>query len=474
MLVLDVTVVNVALPRIQHDLGFSRPGLAWVVNAYVVMAGGLLLLGGRLADIFGRRRLFLLGVVVFALASAGCGAAADPAMLIAFRFAQGTGEAMAAPAALGMIALLFPDTKERIKAIGIWGGLSGLAGVSGVIISGTLTDLASWRWIFFINVPIALFALIMVPRLAAESRMVREAHRLDYAGAVTATGGLLLLVYGLNEAASHPWGSWHVLAPLAGGAVLLATMVLVEGRTGDPLVPLRFFANRTRVIANLSTMLFGAAFVAYFFLMTLFVQQILGYSPLKAGLCYLPFGVSIGVGIGVGSGLMPKLGVKPTLTAGFLGAALAMFLTGGIDANSGYAGGVLPGMILLGVSSGLVMPAGTNAALHKITGQDSGLASGVQNTVQQVGAALGLSTLVTLALRHATHRIAAGARPDAAAADGYALAFRVSAAGLVVGAVLVLALLEHVIATPRNPLADEDDQPEPGRDDQSEPGKEKA
>jgi EmrB/QacA subfamily drug resistance transporter len=454
ILVLDVTVVNVALPRIQDDLGFSQPGLAWVVNGYVLMAGGLLLLGGRLADIFGRRRLFLLGVSLFAMASAACGAAVAPAMLVAGRFLQGVGEALAAPASLGLIALLFHDPRERIKALGIWGGLSGLGGVSGVVISGALTDLASWRWIFYINVPVAVFALLMVPRLVSESRMVREHHRLDFTGAITGTGGLVAIVYGLLQAASHPWESWQVLLPLLGGVGLLAAMVLVEARSPAPLIPLGFFANRTRVVANIAGLFYASAFFTYFFLLTLFQQQVLGYSPLKGGLAYLPFGIAIGAGIGLGTALMPRLGVKPLLSVGFFGAAVGLLLTSGIQVGTAYATGVLPGMIMLGVSSGLVMPAAANAALHEVTGQDSSLASGVQNTVQQVGGALGLACLVTLALRHAAGEISHGVLPEAAATHGYVLSFRIAAVLLVVGGVLVLALLEHVTAQPRNPVAE--------------------
>ena len=454
MLVLDVTVVNVALPRIQHDLGFSGPGLAWVVNGYVIMAGGLLLLGGRLADIFGRRRLFLTGVGLFAVASALCGAAVTPGMLVSSRFVQGIGEALAAPAALGLIGLLFPDPRERIKALGIWGGLSGLAGVSGVVISGALTDLASWRWIFFINLPVALVALVMVPRLVAESRMVREHGRLDFAGAITATAGLVATIEGLLQAASHPWGSWRVLLPLLGGVALLAAMVVVEARSNAPLIPLRFFHNRTRVVANLSVLFYTAAFLTFVFLLTLFLQEVLGYSPLKGGLSYVPFGIAIGAGIGLGTGLMPRLGVKPLLCAGFAGAAAGLLVASTIHVGVSYAAGVLPGMLLLGVSSGLVMPSAANAALHGVTGQDSSLASGVQTTVQQIGGALGLACLVTLALGHAASEVAHGAAPAVAATGGYALAFKIAAALLLVGGVLVMLLLEEVAAQPRNPAAE--------------------
>jgi EmrB/QacA subfamily drug resistance transporter len=459
MLILDVTVVNVALPRIQHDLGFSRSGLAWVVNGYVLTAGGLLLLGGRMADILGRRRLFLLGVGLFAAASATCGAAVDPGMLVASRFVQGAGEALAAPASLGLIALLFPDPRERMKALGLWGGIAGLGGTSGTVISGVLTDLASWRWIFFVNLPVAAFALLMVPRLVTESRMVRQHQRPDYAGAVTGTGGLVAVVDGLLQAATHPWGSWQVLLPLLGGVALLGLMVWIEARSDAPLIPLVFFTNRTRVVTNFVTLFFSSAFFSYFFLLTLFEQQILGYSPLTGGLSYLPFGLGIGAGIGLGTALMPRLGVKPLLSAGFFGCAIGLFLTSGITIHSSYVSGVLPGMIVLGLFSGVSFPAIGNASLHQVTGQDASLASGVQSAMQQVGGALGLSVLVTLALRHAAGQVHAGVRPVIASTHGYVLAFRIGSVLQLIGGILVLFLLEHVIATPRAPVAEISEEP---------------
>jgi EmrB/QacA subfamily drug resistance transporter len=454
MLVLDVTVVNVALPRVQHDLGFSRAGLAWVVNGYVLMAGGLLLLGGRMADVLGRRRLFLIGVALFAMASAACGAAVDPGMLVASRFVQGAGEALAAPASLGLIALLFPDPHERMKALGMWGGIAGLGGTSGTVIGGALVDLASWRWIFLVNVPIALFALFVVPRLVSESRMVREHARPDVAGAVAGTAGLIAVVDGLLAAASHDWGSWQVLWPLLGGVALVVAMVAIEARSAAPLIPLEFFRNRTRVVTNFVTLFFSSAFFSYFFLLTLFEQQNLGWSPLRGGLSYLPFGVTIGAGIGVGTALMPRVGVKPLLSTGFFGCAIGLWLTSGLSVGSSYVGGIVPGMVVLGFFSGVSFPAIGNAALHEVTGQDSSLASGVQSAMQNVGGALGLSVLVTLALRHATGQMHHGVSTAVASTHGYALSWRVGAVLLALGGVLVLALLEHVVATPRQPEAE--------------------
>jgi MFS family permease len=330
------------------------------------MAGGLLLLGGRLADIFGRRRVFLAGVSLFALASATCGAAVAPAMLVSSRFVQGAGEALAAPASLGLIALLFPDPRERMKALGIWGGIAGLGGTTGTIISGALTDLASWRWIFYINLPVALLTLLIVPRLVSESRMVREHQRIDFAGAITATGGLVAIVDGLLEAASHAWGSMQVLLPLLGGIGLLAATVAIESRSEAPLIPLRFFRNRTRVVANFVTLFLASAFFSYFFLLTLFEQQVLGYSPLRGGLSYLPFGLAIGAGIGLGTALMPRLGVKPRLSVGFLGAAAGLLTTSlTMHVGASYVGGVLPGMIVLGLFIGTTFPTTSNPPCTK-------------------------------------------------------------------------------------------------------------
>jgi EmrB/QacA subfamily drug resistance transporter len=454
MLVLDVTVVNVALPRIQQNLGFSHSGLAWVVNGYVLMAGGFLLLGGRLADLFGRRRLFLVGVAIFAVASATCGAAISPAMLVASRFVQGLGEAFAAPASLGLIALLFPDPRERIKALGMWGGVAGLGGTTGTIISGVLTNYASWRWIFYINLPVALFALLVVPRLVSESRMKREGGRPDFLGAVTATGGLVAIVDGLLNAATHTWGSWQVLFPLVGGVALLGLMVLLESRSKNPLIPLSFFSNRTRVVTNFTTLFFSSAFFSYFFMLTLYEQQVLHWSPLRGGLTYLPFGITIGAGIGLGTALMPKLGVKPILTAGFFGGAVGLWLTSGISVSSHYYSGIVPGMAVLGLFSGMCFPAIGNASLHQVTGQDSSLASGVQNAVQQIGGALGLAVLVTLALRRATSQIHHGVNAAVAQTHGYVLAYRIAGTLIGFGGILVFILLERVDATPRQPALD--------------------
>lgn len=455
MILLDMTVVNVALPPIQESLGFSDAGLAWVVNGYVLMAGGLLLLGGRLADVFGRRRLLLIGVVVFAVSSAVSGAAASPAMMVAGRLGQGAAEAIAAPASLGLIALLFTDAKERTKALGIWGGLVALGGTLGYVISGLLTGLASWRWIFYINLPVALAVLILIPRLVAESRMAREkSYSLDVTGAVASTAGLFAVVYGLLRAAERPWGSADVLIPLVAGLLLLALTVVIEKRAKNPLIPLEFFANRTRSVINFVTLFFMAGFISYTFMLTLLEQQVLGYSPLQTGMAWLPLSAGIGAGISASTALIPRLGVRVIAGTGFVGAGVGLFLTSLVSADSSYVGGILPGMVVFGLSVGLTVPAATNAALHGVTSQNSSLAWGVQSAAQQVGAALGVAVLATVALRLTAAELQRGVAPDAAAAAGYALAFRIGAGLLVVGGVLIWALLEKVSTELRDPTAE--------------------
>lgn len=443
MLVLDITVVNVALPRIQADLGFTSAGLAWVLNGYILMAAGFLLLGGRVADILGRRRIFLLGVGVFAIASVVSGSAVSSGMLIAGRFAQGLGEALAAPAALGLVVLLFQDPRERMKALGLWGGLSGLGGVSGSVISGVLTDVASWRYIFFINVPVAVVAVILIPIIVKENRMPRAGAKLDVPGALLGTAGMIGIVAGLLAAASSPWASWSVAGPLVAGIALIALMVVVEARSAGPLFPLSFFADRVRVVTYAALLVNAAVFLTYVFLLTLFEQTVLGYSPLQGGLSYLLLGLGIGAGLAVGTALMPRLGPQLLLGIGLLGFAAGALISSRIEADSSWASGILPGMIVIAVFSGVIMPAATNAAFHGVTSRDSSLASAVQSVMMQVGGSLGLSGLVVLALRRTHDLTVLGVSEHAAAAGGFALAFLVGAALLTVMGVVCLGALRR-------------------------------
>jgi EmrB/QacA subfamily drug resistance transporter len=446
MLVLDITVVNVALPHIRTDLGFSRGGLAWVVDGYVLMAGGLLLLGGRLADLLGRKRMFVIGVSLFAVASALSGAAVNAEMLVISRFAQGAAEALAAPAAFGLVALLFPDGKERAKALGIFGGIAGLGGTLGPVISGVILDNLDWRWIFYVNIPVAILTVVAVRNLVDESRASASARAgtPDILGAGLSTGALVAIVYGLIRAGTEAWGSAVVVGPIVGGAVLLALFVGREHLASNPLVPLRFFTNRTRVTANIVTLCFASVFFTMFYLLTLFLQQVEGYSPLKAGLSYLPFGVGISIGIVASSKLVFRVGVKAVLAVGFVLCAAGIGLMSTLTVHGSYRTELLPGMILMAVGSGLCFTGFSNASVHQVSAEDASLASGVQNAVQQVGGAIGLAVLATIALRHATAAVHHGVASSAASASGTVLSFRVGAGVLALGAVLVVLLFERV------------------------------
>ena len=440
MVIIDITVVNVALPSIQKALHFTEGGLAWIVDGYALMAGGLLLFGGRVGDLFGRRRLFLIGATLFAVASFTSGAAQNETMLIMSRFAQGAGEALASPAALALIVLLFTDPKERTKALGIWGGLAGLGGTAGVLISGLIVNYISWRWIFFVNVPIAVVAIALVPGLVSESKAETASRRVDVRGAVLVTGGVLFLIYGFLAASRHSWGSPTVVWPLVIGVAALISLVVVETRTRDPLIPMRFFSNRTRVSANLATAVMASGMFGMFFLLTLYLQNILGYSPLKTGLAYAPFGLGLIAGITVSTKVLDRVGTKAVTAAAMTIAGIGMLRLAGVGVEGSYLGDLLPTILLQSFGMGAAFPALQIASLHEVSVEDAGLGSGVQNTVVQIGGSLGLAVLVTLALRRTASSLAEGLSPALAATHGYALAFR-GAAFAMFGAALVAFLV---------------------------------
>ncbi|WP_063732830.1 MFS transporter [Streptomyces sp. RTd22] len=439
MLVLDDNVVNVALPSIRDDLGFGPAGLAWVVNAYFLAFGGLLLLFGRMADLLGRRRVFLTGVALFGAASLVCGLAREPWQLVAGRFVQGGGAAMASPAALALIALLFPGTEERARAFGIWGGIAALGGTTGLVISGALTGLASWRWIFLINLPVAVAAVALLPSLVPESRAGRAA-RLDLPGAVLGTGALVSLVYGLLRIGESGWRDTTAVGPLALAVLLAVAFVAAEARTAEPLVPLSFLSLRFRAVANGATLLFSAAMYAMAFLLMVHLQTVLGYRPLTAGLAHLPYCAGILTGMWLSSRAVTRLGARPALVLSFLISAAGFLLLSGVAPDDGYASGVLPGMLVTSLGCGLSLPALTVAALEGTTEENAGLGSAVLSSVQQVGGAVGVAVLVALA----THRgdvLAAEGGPLRAATEGFSLALTVAAALLALGVVLIGALL---------------------------------
>lgn len=437
MLVLDNTVVNVALPSVQRDLDLSPTGLAWVINAYVITFGGLLLLGGRVADGVGRRRTYLVGVLLFAVASGLCGAAQDGSTLIASRFVQGLGAAAVAPAALSMVALLFTDVAERARAFSIWGGLAALGGTTGAVLSGVLADLASWRWIFFINLPVAAFSLVVLPRLVAESRApVRR--RPDWLGAALVTTSLVTLIYALLEAGSSGWGHPGSILPLVVSGVAAVGFVVVESRSPQPLVPLGFLRHRARATAYVAGLAVMAAFFAAFFSLTLYMQEVLGLSPLRAGLAYVPYGVALGVGIAVSGAAARRYGARWVLPSGLLLAASGTAVLGRLGVDGSYLHDVLPGLLVLGLGNGLAIPAATLAGLSDVTPADAGLASGLQNTVLQVGGAVGLAALVSVGTIHARGLEADGLPPAAAATAGFGWSFQVGAVALVCSAVVVV------------------------------------
>jgi EmrB/QacA subfamily drug resistance transporter len=452
MVIIDITVVNVALPSIQKALHFSGESLAWVVDGYALMAGGLLLFGGRVGDLFGRRRLFLIGATLFAVASFASGAAQNHTMLIMSRFAQGAGEALASPAALALIVLLFTDPKERTKALGIWGGLAGLGGTAGVLISGLIVNFISWRWIFFINVPIAAIAIALVPGLVSESKAETTSRKVDVPGAVLVTGGVLALIYGFLAASRHSWGSPTVALPLVIGVGALLALVVVETRTRDPLIPMRFFSNRTRVSANLATAVMASGMFGMFFLMTLFLQNTLGYSPLKTGLAYAPFGLGLIAGIIVSTNILDRVGTKAVTAAALTIAGLGMLrLAAVVGLDSSYLGDLLPSILLQSFGMGAAFPALQIASLHEVSVEDAGLGSGVQNTVVQIGGSLGLAVLVTLAFRRTASALAEGLSPGVAAVHGYTLAFGAAAFAMFGAAVLAFLLVPGRVRQPAVP-----------------------
>jgi EmrB/QacA subfamily drug resistance transporter len=444
MLTVDDTIVNIALPSIRSELGFSVSGLAWVADAYWLVFGGFLLLGGRLGDLLGRRRLFLAGLAVFTAASLVNGLAQDPAMLVAARAVQGLGSAMVSPAALALITLMFREPAERARALGVWGGIAGAGGSLGVMLGGALTELVSWRSIFFINVPVGVAVLLLVPLLVPADHAAGR-RRFDGVGAVTVTGGLLALVYALLGAATHGWGSSSVLVPLAGSVVLLAVFVTVEARHSEPLIPLGFFRVRVTRVADILGLITPSAFAGMFFLLTLYLQTLLGYGSLKTGVSYLSLIVAMFVAVPLGSGrLIPRFGVRPVLAGGLavMAAGLATFVRLPVTGN--YWRDVAPGLALVGFGAGWAFIAVTLAAVAKARPEETGLASGVINAAQQVGGALALAVYVFVATDRTGALLRAGESSAAAQTGGYRTAFLVGALISLAGALIALIGLRGV------------------------------
>jgi EmrB/QacA subfamily drug resistance transporter len=435
MIVLDATVVNVALPSIRSDLGFSQANLAWVVNAYLIAFGGLLLLAGRLGDLIGRRRVFLIGLAVFTLASLLCGVAQSQGLLIAARFAQGAGGALTSAVILGIIVTMFTEPREQAKAIGVYSFVASAGGSIGLLAGGVLTEAINWHWIFFVNLPIGVATALLALRLVERDVGIGLARGADVPGAVLITGALMLLVYTILEAGERGWGSLHTLGLGATALALLVAFVARQSRIANPLMPLRLFRSRNVAGANLVQALFVAGMFGMFFLGALYMQRVLGYEALEVGLAFLPVTVVIGtLSLGFSERLNMRFGPRATLIPSLvlIAAALVLFARAPIDAS--YVSDLLPVMLLLGTGAGLAFPSLMTLAMSGATRNDSGLASGLVNTSLQVGGALGLAVLATLATSRTENLVAAGHGAAQALTDGYQLAFLIGA-GLTIAAI---------------------------------------
>jgi EmrB/QacA subfamily drug resistance transporter len=400
MVVLDATIVNVALPHIQQALGFSGSGLEWVVNAYAVTFGGLLLLGGRAGDILGRRRVFVFGLLLFSGASLLGGFATSEWWLLTARAIQGAGGAVIAPTALALITTNFPEGRERNRAFGVYAAMAGAGSATGLLLGGVLTTYASWRWVLFVNVPIGILVAAAAPRVLAESP--RRPGRIDAAGAVTGTGGIALLVYGLSKAATGPdgvshWGDAQVLVSLAASVVLLVSFVLIERRSSRPLLPMRVLADRNRSGAYLIMLCISTGLFGLFFFLTLFIQNVLGYSAIRSGIAYLPFAIGVVIASALASQLVPRIGPRPLIVTGTAAVAGGMFWFSRLTEHASYTGQLLGPQLVSSIGLGLVFVPLALVALHKVAEQDSGVASSLLNTAQQVGGAIGLALLGTVA-----------------------------------------------------------------------------
>ncbi|HEX3319047.1 MAG TPA: MFS transporter [Solirubrobacteraceae bacterium] len=434
MIVLDATVVNVALPSIQRDLGFSQAGLAWVVNAYLIAFGGLLLLAGRLGDLISRRAVFLAGLGVFTLASLACGLASSEAMLVAARFVQGIGGAMTSAVILGMIVTMFPGPRDQAKAIGVYAFVASAGGSIGLLAGGVIAESINWHWIFFVNLPIGLATGLAAVRLLKPDRGIGFGSGADVLGALLITGALMLAVYTIvKPAAEDGWGSPQALALGAAALALLAGFVVREATARTPLMPLRLFRSRNVSGANLVQALTVAGMFGMFFLGALYLQRVLGYDPLEIGLAFLPVTLVMGtLSVRYSERLVTRFGARATLLPGMALVALGLALFARVPAHAHYVADILPPMLLLGAGAGTSFPALMNIAMSGATPSDAGLASGLVNTTQQVGGALGLAVLATLAATRTGDLRATGADAHQALLGGYHLAF-------VVGAALVLA-----------------------------------
>jgi EmrB/QacA subfamily drug resistance transporter len=451
MVILDVSIVNVALPSIESKLHFSQSDLQWVLSAYALTFGGFLLLGGRAADLLGRRRVFMFGVALFTIASLACGLSNSEGQLIAARAVQGLGAAILSPSALSIITTTFDEGSERNKALGIWGAMGGSGAAVGVLAGGVLTKWLGWEWIFFVNVPVGTVAFLLTRSIVRESRAENVERRYDAAGAVLITSSLVLLVFALTRANNVGWGSAQTLLILAASAVLMAAFLAVELRSSAPLVPLGIFARlRTLTGANVVGFLLGALTFAMFFMLSLYMQQVLGLSALQTGAGYLAVALTAIASSGVAQAIVTRIGVKPAMAFGLLLMALGNVWFTQVSADGSYAVDLLPGFFAIGIGLGFSFVPVSIAALAGVAPQEAGLASGLINTSQQIGGALGVAVFSTVSTSRTEHLIKGGTDRATALTSGFSLAFWVAVGFAVAGLVATLLMIrrEELAAVP--------------------------
>jgi EmrB/QacA subfamily drug resistance transporter len=455
MVVLDVAIVNVALPTIKNDLHFTQESLQWVITAYAILFGGALLLGGRMADLLGRRRMFMLGMAVFTVSSLLDGLAWSEGSLIGFRALQGVGAALLAPAALSILTTTFAEGRERNVALGIWGAASGSGGAAGVLLGGALTSALSWSWIFFINIPVGVAVLAVSPWLLRESRAELNHRHFDTAGAASITGGLMLLVYALTRASQHGWVTGETIGLLAASLALVVGFLVIELRSTAPLLPLGIFRLRTLSASNVTALLLGSAIFSQFFLLTLYMQQVLHYSALKTGVAYIALTLTIIVFSTVSQAFVSRIGVRRVLPVGMALSAAGLVLYAQLPVHGHYFSDLLPGFLLSGLGLALAFVPMSIGALTGVRQADAGVASGLLNTTQQVGGAIGVAVATTIATTYTGHYL--GSHPGTSALNGAALthgfqvAFYVLAGLAALAAVLAAIMVESHAKTQTEP-----------------------